>query len=64
MKTEDNAKTSIVLVHGAFADGSSWRKVIFRIEKNDAGDALKIPLKSLTTTLHHLNGQSTLKNTM
>src|SRR5260370_868743 len=23
-----NAKTSIVLVHGAFADGSSWNKVI------------------------------------
>ena len=49
MKNRDNAKTSIVLVHGAFADGSSWRKVISVLEKNGRTvTALQIPLKSLT----------------
>jgi pimeloyl-ACP methyl ester carboxylesterase len=28
MKNQNNSEISIVLVHGAFADGSSWRKVI------------------------------------
>ena len=27
-------KTSVVLVHGAFADGSSWNKVITRLQKH------------------------------
>ncbi len=31
MKNRDS-KTSIVLVHGAFADGSSWNKVIPLLE--------------------------------
>jgi pimeloyl-ACP methyl ester carboxylesterase len=29
----DDAKPTIVLVHGAFADGSGWSKVILRLEK-------------------------------
>src|SRR5258708_38351175 len=49
MKNRDNAKTSIVLVHGAFADGSSWRKVISILEKNGhTVTAVQIPLKSLS----------------
>ncbi|KAE9894176.1 MAG: alpha/beta hydrolase, partial [Enterobacter sp.] len=27
-------KASVVLVHGAFADGSSWNKVITRLQKH------------------------------
>jgi pimeloyl-ACP methyl ester carboxylesterase len=30
----NNPKTTIVLVHGAFADGSSWSKIIPALEKN------------------------------
>jgi pimeloyl-ACP methyl ester carboxylesterase len=30
----NTSKPSIVLVHGAFADGSSWSKVIPLLEKN------------------------------
>src|SRR5579862_3469258 len=47
MKNQDS-KTSIVLVHGAFADGSSWNKVIPLLE--DEGftvTAVQNPLKSL-----------------
>src|SRR2546430_11252893 len=41
--------SSDLLVHGAFADGSSWRKVISVLEKNGRTvTALQIPLKSLT----------------
>ena len=48
MKTRDNAKTSVVLVHGAFADASSWRKVIPLLEKDGfTVTAVQIPLKSL-----------------
>lgn len=28
------SKTSVVLVHGAFADGSSWNKVITRLQNS------------------------------
>ena len=32
--TADNAPITVVLVHGAFADGSSWAGVIERLQKN------------------------------
>jgi len=48
MKTQDS-KTSIVLVHGAFADGSSWNKVIPLLEAEGfTVTAVQNPLKSLS----------------
>src|SRR5258706_13056276 len=44
-----NTKTSIVLVHGAFADGSSWNKVIPLLEAEGfTVTAVQNPLKSLS----------------
>ena len=44
----DNSKASIVLVHGAFADGSSWNKVIHILEAEGfAVTAVQNPLRSL-----------------
>ena len=44
-----NSKTSIVLVHGAFADGSSWNKVIPLLEAEGfTVTAVQNPLKSLS----------------
>lgn len=41
-------KTSVVLVHGAFADGSSWNKVIALLQKQHAEViAVQLPLTSL-----------------
>lgn len=41
-------QTSVVLVHGAFADGSSWNKVITRLQKNHTEViAVQLPLTSL-----------------
>ena len=46
--SNQNSKTSIVLVHGAFADGSSWNKVIPILEAEGfAVTAVQNPLKSL-----------------
>ena len=48
MKNRDNSKISVLLVHGAFADASSWRKVIPLLEKEGfTVTAVQIPLKSL-----------------
>jgi pimeloyl-ACP methyl ester carboxylesterase len=48
MKNRDNSKISVVLVHGAFADASSWRKVIPLLEKDGfTVTAVQIPLNSL-----------------
>src|SRR5260370_14042028 len=48
MKKRENTKNSVLLVHGAFADASSWRKVIPLLEKEDfTVTAVQIPLKSL-----------------
>ena len=48
MKKQDS-KTSIVLVHGAFADGSSWNKVIPLLEAEGfTVTAVQNPLKSLS----------------
>jgi pimeloyl-ACP methyl ester carboxylesterase len=45
---KQNSNTSIVLVHGAFADGSSWNKVIPILEaKGFAVTAVQNALKSL-----------------
>lgn len=42
------APNTVVLVHGAFADGSSWRKVIPMLEKNGIRVvAVQLPLTSL-----------------
>ncbi|MCK1968069.1 alpha/beta fold hydrolase [Franconibacter pulveris 1160] len=39
---------SVVLVHGAFADGSSWERVIAKLQaKNDEVIAVQLPLTSL-----------------
>ena len=43
-----DSKISVILVHGAFADGSSWRKVIPLLEKEGIiVTAAQLPLKSL-----------------
>ena len=47
MKNE-NAGTSVILVHGAWADGSSWNKVISILQARGFGvTAVQNPLKSL-----------------
>jgi pimeloyl-ACP methyl ester carboxylesterase len=47
MKNE-NARTSVILVHGAWADGSSWNKVITILQAQGFGvTAIQNPLKSL-----------------
>lgn len=46
--TADTAKPTIILVHGAFADGSSWAKVIPLLEADGYPvTAVQIPLTSL-----------------
>ena len=48
MKNSNRNQPSIVLVHGAFSDGSSWKKVIPMLE--DEGftvTAVQNPLRSL-----------------
>jgi pimeloyl-ACP methyl ester carboxylesterase len=48
VKNRDHSKTCVVLVHGAFADASSWRKVIPLLEKDGfTVNGVQIPLKSL-----------------
>src|SRR5258706_13212098 len=45
---DQDSKISIVLVHGAFADGSSWNKVIPLLEAEGfTVTAVQNPLKSL-----------------
>ncbi|HWF17837.1 MAG TPA: alpha/beta hydrolase [Verrucomicrobiae bacterium] len=48
MKNKDVSEKSVVLVHGAFADASSWRKIIPLLEKEGITvTAVQLPLKSL-----------------
>jgi pimeloyl-ACP methyl ester carboxylesterase len=48
MNDSSIAKPSIVLVHGAFADASSWQKVIALLEKDGyTATAVQNPLKSI-----------------
>jgi alpha-beta hydrolase superfamily lysophospholipase len=43
--------TAIVLAHGAWADGSSWKEVILRLSKKGFQVIVApLPLTSLTTT--------------
>jgi hypothetical protein len=51
-------KTSVVLVHGAFADGSSWNKVITRLQNTAEVIAVQLPLTSLKMTLRPPSGPS------
>src|SRR5215813_2288308 len=45
----DNAKTSVVLVHGAWADGSSWSEIIAPLQSKGLDVlAAPIPLTSLS----------------
>lgn len=45
----DNAKTSVVLVHGAWADGSSWNEIIAPLQSKGLDVlAAPIPLTSLS----------------
>jgi pimeloyl-ACP methyl ester carboxylesterase len=49
MKNANNNKSSIVLVHGAFADGTGWQKIIPILEKDGfTVTAVQNPLRSLT----------------
>src|SRR5580704_8933742 len=48
MTNSNNNKPSIVLVHGAFSDGSSWKKVIPILEEEGfTVTAVQNPLRSL-----------------
>ena len=48
MTNSNNNKPSIVLVHGAFSDGSSWKKVIPLLEEEGfTVTAVQNPLRSL-----------------
>src|SRR5689334_7632746 len=49
MRIQKDSDISVVLVHGAFADASSWRRIISILEKNGRTvTAVQIPLKSLS----------------
>ncbi|MFE3257255.1 alpha/beta fold hydrolase [Nocardia sp. NPDC059091] len=62
--TEDAPKPTVVLVHGAFADGSSWNDVIDQLRKDHypvvaAADPLRGPAADATTLrglISHING--------
>src|SRR5579863_5250553 len=45
---KNGMKKSVILVHGAFADATSWQKVILLLEREElAVTAVQLPLKSL-----------------
>jgi pimeloyl-ACP methyl ester carboxylesterase len=45
---KNGMKRSVILVHGAFADATSWQKVILLLEREElAVTAVQLPLKSL-----------------
>lgn len=51
-----NAKPAVVVVHGAWADGSSWARVIQRLQSGDvAVVAAPIPLTSLSDDVQALD---------
>jgi pimeloyl-ACP methyl ester carboxylesterase len=62
--TEDAPKPTIVLVHGAFADGSSWNDVLEKLRKDRypviaAANPLRGPTSDATTlrgVIDHING--------
>jgi pimeloyl-ACP methyl ester carboxylesterase len=54
MTSLDNADPSVVLVHGAYADGSSWSEVIRRLHHAGiAVTAVQNPLTSLAGDVAH-----------
>jgi pimeloyl-ACP methyl ester carboxylesterase len=54
MTSLDNADPSVVLVHGAYADGSSWSEVIRRLHNAGiAVTAVQNPLTSLADDVAH-----------
>jgi pimeloyl-ACP methyl ester carboxylesterase len=54
MTSLDNADPSVVLVHGAYADGSSWSEVIMRLHNAGiAVTAVQNPLTSLADDVAH-----------
>ncbi|MEC3952441.1 alpha/beta hydrolase [Nocardia sp. CDC153] len=62
--TEDAPKPTVVLVHGAFADGSSWNDVVDKLRKDGypvvaAANPLRGPASDATTLrglISHING--------
>ncbi|MBU3067038.1 alpha/beta hydrolase [Nocardia sp. NEAU-G5] len=62
--TEDAPKPTVVLVHGAFADGSSWNDVVDKLHKDGypvvaAADPLRGPTADATTVrglISHISG--------
>jgi pimeloyl-ACP methyl ester carboxylesterase len=56
MTSTENANPSVVLVHGAYADGSSWSEVIKRLlGAGIAATAVQNPLTSLADDVAHTN---------
>jgi pimeloyl-ACP methyl ester carboxylesterase len=54
-KSNTNGATTVVLVHGAFADGSSWNSVIERLQAADVPVvAPAIPLRGVTSDSAYL----------
>ena len=53
--SSDNAPLTVVLVHGAFADGSSWAGVIERLQKNGIQVTAPVnPLREVTDTVYEV----------
>ena len=51
MTSTENVSPSVVLVHGAYADGSSWSEVIKRLQAAGiTATAVQNPLTSLADT--------------
>jgi pimeloyl-ACP methyl ester carboxylesterase len=54
MTSRENADPSVVLVHGAYADGSSWSEVIKRLDQAGiTATAVQNPLLSLADDVAH-----------
>ena len=54
MTSTENVNPSVVLVHGAYADGSSWYEVIKRLlAAGIAATAVQNPLNSLADDVAH-----------
>src|SRR2546426_12495084 len=61
-QTAKDAKPTIVLVHGAFADGSSWQRVIPILQRDGyTVIAVQNPLTSLAADVETTSASSTRK---
>jgi pimeloyl-ACP methyl ester carboxylesterase len=57
VQSHHEPKPTIVLLHGAFADGSSWNKVTERLQKDGyTVVAPAVPLRSIATDTEYLKG--------